>query len=274
MPAALPSLASGAHQRVLITGGGGGLGLALAQRYAADGARLLLVDIDGGRAESARAALPGGGHLAFVADVGSDVSMQALFEAVQAATGGVDVLVNNAGIASAGPLLGTTMEEWRSLLEVNLLGVVRGTLLFLPGMLERGRGHVVSTASFAGLAGAPGIMSYGVAKAGVVAFSEQLRAEMHGTGVDVSVLCPGFFRSQLLDSFQGDTRLRGAVMRMMERSPDTIGAVADAAYAGLRARRFLILPTRAEPMRWRLKRWFPGHYFRMLLQTTASMRRR
>ncbi|GIX38550.1 MAG: short chain dehydrogenase [Silanimonas sp.] len=262
-----------ARERVLITGGGSGLGLALAQRYAADGAQVLVVDIDPVRAEAARAGLPGEGHLAFTADVGDDASMLALKQAVEAAVGGVDVLVNNAGIASGGPLLGTDMAEWRRLLEVDLLSVVRGTLHFLPGMVERGRGHVISTASFAGLAGAPGIMSYGVAKAGVVAFSEQLRAEMHGSGVDVSVLCPAFFRTNLLENFHGDTKVRGMAERMMERSPDTLDSVADRAYAALKARAFLVLPTRREPMRWRLKRWFPEWYFRKLVQGAALSRR-
>ncbi|MFN8901020.1 MAG: SDR family NAD(P)-dependent oxidoreductase, partial [Lysobacteraceae bacterium] len=89
---------SPARERVLITGGGSGLGLALAQRYARDGARVLVVDIDAARAEAARAALPGEGHLAFTADVGDDASIEALGAQVLDATGGVDVLVNNAGI--------------------------------------------------------------------------------------------------------------------------------------------------------------------------------
>ena len=75
------------------------------------------------------------------------------------------------------------MAEWRQMLEVNLLSVVRGCRLFLPGMLAAGRGQIISTASFAGLAGAPGMMTYGVAKAAVVALSEQLRAEVHGKGI-------------------------------------------------------------------------------------------
>ncbi len=261
------------RDRVLITGGGSGLGLALAQRYARDGARLLCVDLDLARAQAAVAGLPGEGHLAFQADVGVDDAMAALKAQVDAAVGGVDVLVNNAGIASGGPLLGTDMAEWRRLIDVDLLSVVRGTLAFLPGMVERGRGHVVSTASFAGLAGAPGIMSYGVAKAGVVAFSEQLRAEMHGTGVAVSVLCPAFFRTNLLENFHGDAKVRGMASRMMDRSPDTLEPVADAAYAALKASSFLVLPTKHEPMRWRIKRWFPEWYFNKLVETAAKMRR-
>lgn len=273
MAAAQNSSSSSARPRVLVTGGGSGLGLALATRYAAQGAQLLLVDIDAARAEAARAGLPGEGHLAFTADVGDDASMEALHEAVVRAVGGVDVLLNNAGIASGGPLIGSTMDEWRRLLEINLLGVVRGTQRFLPGMVERGHGHVISTASFAGLAGAPGIMTYGVAKAAVVAFSEQLRAEMHDTGVAVSVICPAFFQTNLLQNFHGNTAVRGMAAKMMERSSDTVDTVADACFRALSAREFLVIPTRAEPMRWRLKRWFPNWYFKKLIETSNQMRR-
>ena len=115
-----------AGRNVLITGAGSGLGLALAQRHAARGDVVACVDLHGERAEAARAALPGSGHIALTADVGDDASMEALRDAVLAQWGAPDVLVNNAGIASGGTLLESTMDEWREVLEINLLGVVRG----------------------------------------------------------------------------------------------------------------------------------------------------
>jgi NAD(P)-dependent dehydrogenase (short-subunit alcohol dehydrogenase family) len=124
-------------RRVLITGAGSGLGRGLALRYARAGDRVACVDLIGERAEETRALLPGDGHLARVADVGSDESMQALFDAVQAQWQGVDVLVNNAGIASGGPMVETTMAEWHRVLDIDLLSVVRGCRLFLPGMMAR-----------------------------------------------------------------------------------------------------------------------------------------
>ena len=146
------------------------------------------VDLLAERAEAAAAALSGDGHLAHVADVGDDASMHSLHERIEREWGGLDVLVNNAGIASVGPMVETTMEEWRKVLDVDLVGVVRGCRLFLPAMLAARSGQIVNTASFAGLAGAPGMMTYGVAKAAVVALSEQLRAETHHHGVRVSVI--------------------------------------------------------------------------------------
>lgn len=261
------------RSRVLITGAGSGLGLALALRYARAGARVACVDLVADRAEAARASLAGDGHLALIADVGDDASMQVLHDAVQAEWGGVDVLINNAGIASAGAMIETTMEEWRKIIEIDLLGVVRGCRLFLPAMIAAKRGQILNTASFAGLAGAPGMMSYGVAKAGVVALSEQLRAELHDSGVSVGVICPAFFRTNLVDTAIADDRTKARIVRLMDRSPDTIDSVADKVFASAQRREFLILPTREEPMRWRMKRWLPGMYFRMLLKLATKRTR-
>jgi NAD(P)-dependent dehydrogenase (short-subunit alcohol dehydrogenase family) len=258
------------QRKVLITGAGSGLGRALAERHAMHGDAVACADLDRARAEATCASLRGAGHLAFAVDVGSDESMQELADEVRAVWGAVDVLYNNAGIASGGPMVETTMAEWRRILEIDLLGVVRGCRLFLPGMLAARRGAIVNTASFAGLAGAPGIMTYGVAKAGVVALSEQLRAEVEAQGVRVSVVCPSFFRTNLMDAALGSERVRSMALRMMDNSPDTLDSVADAVYAQVQRGTFLILPTRREPMRWRLKRWFPQVYFRKLLKAYAK----
>ena len=258
------------QRRVLITGAGSGLGRALAERHALRGDAVACADLDRGRAEATCAALSGSGHLAFAVDVGSDESMQALADEVRAVWGRLDFLYNNAGIASGGPMVETTMAEWRRILEVDLLGVVRGCRLFLPGMLAARRGAIVNTASFAGLAGAPGIMTYGVAKAGVVALSEQLRAEVEPQGVQVSVICPSFFRTNLMDGALGSERVRSMALNMMDRSPDTLDRVADAVFEQVARGTFLILPTQREPMRWRIKRWFPQVYFRKLLKAYAK----
>jgi NAD(P)-dependent dehydrogenase (short-subunit alcohol dehydrogenase family) len=261
------------QRRVLITGAGSGLGRALALRHARHGDAGACVDLDRARADAVCSDLAGTGHLACAADVGRDDSMEALADDVRAVWGGVDVLYNNAGIASGGPMIETTMAEWRQILEVDLLGVVRGCRLFLPAMLAAKRGRIVNTASFAGLAGAPGIMTYGVAKAGVVALSEQLRAEVHAHGVQVSVVCPSFFRTNLMESALGSDRVKAMAGRLMDVSPDTCDSVADTVFEQAERGRFLILPTRHEPMRWRFKRWFPEAYFRKLLARIAQAER-
>ena len=206
----------GNQRRVLITGAGSGLGQALALRYAKAGDRVACVDLSTERSEVTRPSLAGSGHLALAADVGSDEAMEQLRDEINREWGGVDVLINNAGIASGGSMVETTMDEWRRLLEVDLLSVVRGCRMFLPGMLAAGKGQIISTASFAGLAGAPGVMTYGVAKAGVVALSEQLRAEVQHKGIKVSVICPSFFRTNLCDTAIGSEKVRNLAVKLMD----------------------------------------------------------
>lgn len=261
------------QRRILITGAGSGLGLALAHRFARAGARVACVDLLGERAEAARAALPGDGHLALVADVGDDASMQALHDRIAAEWNGLDVLLNNAGIASGGPMTGTTMEEWRRILDIDLLGVVRGCRLFLPMMLAAKRGQIVNTASLAGLAAAPGIMSYGVAKAGVVALSEQLRAEVHGHGIRVTVLCPAFFRTNLMETAIIDGDAKRFAQKMMDRARDTPDQIADRCFAAIERGDFLVLPSRRTPWLWRMKRWLPGLYFRQMARMALKLSR-
>jgi NAD(P)-dependent dehydrogenase (short-subunit alcohol dehydrogenase family) len=254
------------QRRVLITGAGSGLGQALALRYARAGDRVACVDLSIERSEVTRKTLTGSGHLALAADVGSDEAMEQLRDGINREWGGVDVLINNAGIASGGAMVETTMDEWRRLLEVDLLSVVRGCRMFLPGMLTAGQGQIISTASFAGLAGAPGMMTYGVSKAGVVALSEQLRAEVQHKGIRVSVICPSFFRTNLCDTAIGNPKVKDLALKLMDTSPDTLDSVADHVFADAERGRFMIIPTRHEPMRWRMKRWFPEFYFRKMTQ--------
>jgi NAD(P)-dependent dehydrogenase (short-subunit alcohol dehydrogenase family) len=257
--------------RVLITGAGSGLGQALALRFAQQGAHVACVDIDVERAQRTATKLPGSGHIALLADVADDQSMHMLSQEMHAQWGGVDVLINNAGIASGGDILSAPLEQWRQLLEVNFLSVVRGSRLFLPGMLKQQSGHIINTASFAGLAGAPGLMTYGVSKAAVVAFSEQLRAELAGKGVAVSVICPAFFKTNLMQSTVGSEKIKHLGQKMMDRSPDSLDMVADRVMRGIACRQFMILPTKNEPILWRLKRYFPEVYFKFLLKKSGSL---
>jgi short-subunit dehydrogenase len=130
---------------------------------------------------------------------------------------------------------------------------------------------VLNTASFAGLAGAPGLMTYGTAKAAVVALSEQLRAEVESRGVRVGVICPSFFRTNLCESGIGSPATMKLARHLMDIATDTVDSVADRVYADAEAGRFLIIPTRAEPMRWRLKRWLPTLYYSLLKRKYAAL---
>ncbi len=256
-------------QRVLITGGGSGLGRAIALRYASAGWRIGLADISLERAEAvaAEARALGVQADAFHVDVSSDSSVLALRDDVTARWGGVDHLYNNAGVSSGGSLLQTSIDDWRWMLDINLLSVVRGCQAFLPGMVAQGTGHIVNTASFAGLAGAGGLSSYSVAKAGVVTLSETLRAELAlaDSAVRVSVVCPSFFRTNLLENFRGPERARGMAHKLMEKAGETADDIARLVVDAVMAGRFLIIPTAPERTRWRIKRFLPEFYFRKLV---------
>jgi NAD(P)-dependent dehydrogenase (short-subunit alcohol dehydrogenase family) len=259
--------------RVLITGAGSGLGQALALRYGQDGHRIACADIQPERAQATAALLAAAGveALALSVDVADADSVAALEQALRNTWGGIDVLVNNAGVSSAGSFADTALDDWRWMLQVNLMGVVHGCRSFLPGLLGQRRGRIVNIASYAALAGAPGIAPYAVAKAGVVALSESLRAELDGTGVGVSVACPSFFPTRLLENFRAPaSRYRTLAEKMMAASRTDATRVADAIVRAAAAGTFLILPTPDEPARWRLKRWFPEFYFRQLMRRVRA----
>lgn len=256
--------------RVLITGAGSGLGRALALRYASAGWRVGVADIVGERAElvAGEARTLGATAEAFVVDVGDDASVDRLRDAALAKLGGIDHLINNAGVSSAGSVMETSLDDWRWMLDINLMSVVRGCRAFLPAMVAQQRGHIVNTASFAGIACASGMAAYSTAKAGVIALSESLRADMAvaQTGVNVSVVCPSFFRTNLLENWRGPERARTMASKLMDRAGETADDIAGAVYDGVMAGRFMIVPTSPERTRWRLKRFFPEFYFRKLVQ--------
>ncbi len=259
-------------RRVLITGAGSGLGRALAIAYARRGDCVAAVDIRVERAQETIALLDAADrpHLALAADVGSDASMAALKESIEQHWDGLEILVNNAGVASGGPVWQTDLAEWERVNNINLMGVVRGCNLFVP-LLRNSGGLVINTASFAGLAGAPELGAYGVSKAAVVALSEGLRAELHAHGGKVSVLCPSFFQTRLTESCApGQERIRDIAERMMSKGPLSAEQVADYTIKYSEKGRFLLLPHKDTRVMWWLKRHLPGAYFRSMLRYASK----
>lgn len=183
---------------VLVTGGASGLGAALVAEFRARGDRVLTTDL----AEGAPAGLPAGADYLRL-DVTSDDDWAGALAWVEEHWGGLDVLVNNAGVAAGGRIDVLGMDDWRWITEINLFGVVRGCRTFTPLFKRRGSGHIVNTASAAGLVHPPAMSSYNATKAAVVALSETLLHELHPFGVRVSVVCPSFFRTNLASSLRG-----------------------------------------------------------------------
>ena len=249
-------------RRVLVTGAASGLGLALVKAFVARGDQVLATDVHADRPD----VLPGpAAYLPL--DVRSDEAWLAALAHVRQTWAGLDLLVNNAGVAAGGRIDVATMDEWHWIVDINLLGVVRGCRTFTPLLKEQGHGHIVNTASLAGLVHAPGMAAYNTVKAGVVALSETLSHELGPCGISVSVVCPSFFRTNLGASFQGaDTVMEDAGRRMVSGSRRSADDVAVTVLKGIDSRKDVILTDLDGHIAWRAKRFIRPAY-------TAVMRR-
>ena len=257
---------------VAITGAGSGFGAALAHKYASGGWSVAVTDINEERARQTLFEIDSfdGDSFSMPLDITNTDHWQQLHSVVMQRWGGLGVLVNNAGVAAAGNVEDTSIEDWAWVLDIDLMGVVRGCHQFAALMKQQKTGHIVNISSFAGLAGLPFITAYGVAKAGVVALSEALRAEMRPYGVGVTVACPAFVKTGLLDSFratQPDTLAR--VTRWMESSGVTAEQVADDITKAVRENTFLLLTHSQTRKAWRMKRWFPERYYKTIAKRSS-----
>jgi len=268
-------------KRIFITGAGSGLGKALALRFAREGWRVAATDV---RLDSVEQTLKevraaGGSGFARVCDVTSEESFAAVAARLAAEWGGVDVLVNNAGVATKGTVEESPIEQWQWVLNINLLGCVRGSRAVIPLMKAQRGGHIVNIASFAGIANPPAMASYNAAKAAVISLSETLRHELEPDGVGVSVACPTFFKTNLIASSrvapgghddQAAPQMEKIVQRLMEKSSFTAETVADLIFAAVRERRFLVLAQADDRRQVLMKRLSPEMYHRMVQKATAK----
>jgi len=254
--------------RVVITGAGGGLGRAFALELARRRGRVLAADIDLSAAELTAAAVrdAGGEARAVACDVAKVAEVDALVEQADDAFGGADLVINNAGVAVSGPLADIPLADWDWIVGINLMGVVYGCRAFIPHFKARGGGAILNVASAAGLLNTPQMAPYNVTKAGVVALSETLCGELQGTKIGVTVLCPTFFQTNIMQATRScDPDQRRVAEKLMARAKLQAPEVARHALASVDAGELYSLPHSDGAWLWRLKRLTPERFYQTLV---------
>jgi NAD(P)-dependent dehydrogenase (short-subunit alcohol dehydrogenase family) len=225
--------------RVLVTGGASGLGRAIAARFHAGGRRVLLSDVDGAAAALAAEEI---GTPALPLDVTSGEDWANARDWCEREWGGLDVLVNNAGVGAGGRFEKIGMADWDWIWEINVRGVVLGCRTFVPDFKARGAGHLVNVASLAGIMNLPAMSSYNVTKAAVISLSDTLRLELEPYGVHTTVVCPAFVRTNLGDRLRSpDPATARLVDKLMTSSTITAEDVADQVFDAVARKKFLLL---------------------------------
>ncbi len=266
------SAANGFEGRTaIITGGASGIGRELGAELVRRGARVVLADIDADAVAKAAASLsPAGRHRAAVVgrplDVRDRAAVQHLVDEVVDRDGALDYLFNNAGISIGGPTQELAGEHWDRIIDVNLRGVVNGVLAAYPQMIEQGHGHIVNTASAAGLVATPLAVSYATTKHAVVGLSTGMRPEAAAHGVRVSVLCPGAVETAILDRPPPDglppttsaTVTAREYLTRMRQQPMAVEPFVRAALRGVeRNKAIIVVPFSANAL-WYVFRVSPG----------------
>ena len=256
-----------ANAKAVVTGAGSGIGRSFALELARRGGDIICADIDVQRAAETVALieqLPSGTGHAVQCDVSDRSAIESLAARAQEIFGGAPTLViNNAGVGIGGRPVGDIgFEDWDWALGINLWGVVYGCEVFTPLLRAAGRGGIINVASAAGFAAAPSMAAYNVSKAGVMSLSETLAAELGGTGIAVTVLCPTFVKTNVFT----DGRITPASMNLSQLLARWTGLSADnVAMRTLDAHddgRFYVVPQLDATVIWHLKRHFPGLYVR------------
>jgi NAD(P)-dependent dehydrogenase (short-subunit alcohol dehydrogenase family) len=249
----------------VVTGAASGIGLALAERFAAEGMKVVMADIESAALDTVAAAVKAKAPavLTVRVDVSRAEDVERLARETYAAFGAAHVVCNNAGVAVIGAVHEHSLADWQWVMGVNLWGVIHGVRAFVPRMLAGGdEGHIVNTASMAGLTTAPFMSIYDVTKHGVVALSESMFKEFEVTGapLGVSVVCPGLINTSIMRSSRNRPAEEGKAGPMAQAFGQALGdrlthgyppsEVAEQVLRGIRDKRFYIVPAQPEVREW------------------------
>lgn len=265
----LPGLGTGrrrsARADAVVTGAGSGIGRGFALEIARRGGRVVCADIDDVTAKET-ADLIGARAMPYLCDVSDGDAVADMADAAQEWFGKpVDLVVNNAGIGAGGVVTGDLpLELWRKTIDVNLWGVIHGCHVFAPRLRAAGWGGIINVGSAASFAAAPRMAAYNVSKAGVLALSETLAAELSGTGVGVTVLCPTFVKTNIVNPETSDERAVRAATTAMKWTGVSPESVARAALDALDRGQLHVVPQLDAKVIWQAKRLLPATYTRAL----------
>ncbi len=258
----------------VVTGGASGIGRALGKALIARGARVVLADIDGPGLEERKTEL--GDVDTEIVDVTDADAVRKLVDGAAERHGSLDFMFNNAGIAVLGEAYDLPLDGWNRVLDINVRGVVHGTLAAYDIMRRQGSGHIVNTGSLAGLLPSPGLAAYATSKHAVVGLSKTLRVEAAEYGVKVSVVCPGVIDTPLTQNIDTVNMDQAAALEQIARAPLTFGAPDDCArdiLRGVEKNRAVILVTaHGKLMVWAFK-WMPGLVYRIAQSGLAKGRK-
>lgn len=263
------------QKRIFVTGGASGFGRALAERWGRAGYRVCIGDVHDERSAETLAALRRAGVTAHAlrCDVTKDEDLEAAAAWLESNWGGVDIVVNNAGVAIGGSITEISLEDWRWIVDINLLGVVRGCKTFTPMFQRQGSGHFVNVSSMAGLIHPPMMSAYNATKAAVVAISETLRVELAKDGIAVTVVCPSFFRTNLTETMRaGNPDTARITHRLVNKAKLGADEIAELAFRGVSRGDFHVLTHADGKVAWMLKRLAPfSIYARAIAHNTRRM---
>jgi NADP-dependent 3-hydroxy acid dehydrogenase YdfG len=262
------------RKRAFITGASSGLGLELARALSHDGWSLGLFDRNLERLTAVEGELSARGVtvLAYPGDVTQADELTVAVNSFAATVDGLDVMINNAGVAGSGTLMEIPLEDWQWIIDINFMGVVRGCRAAIPHLQRNATGLLINVASAAAFASAPGMASYNATKAAVLSLSETLAGELRSTGTQVSVVMPTYFKTGLLETFRGPEQSRAMARELMDNSGYQVTDVArDILTLSGAGKMYIVLPKSAHRL-WRFKRWMPGVFLSRVLAMREKMR--
>ncbi|CAN5733151.1 SDR family NAD(P)-dependent oxidoreductase [soil metagenome] len=260
----------------IVTGAGSGFGRAIALALGARGGRVLATDVDEATLAETVEMLKSRGvtATAMPCDVRDAKQVEAMVQRAKTDWNAVDVIVNNAGVAVVGPVGEVSLEDWRFEIDINLYGVIYGCHFAVPIMREQGRGWILNVASAAGLLSPPEMGPYNVTKAGVVALTETLSAELDGTGVSASALCPTFFRTNIAKAQRSPEGLKKQSAHLVENAKWSADEIAQVALRGLESGRLYVIPQNDGKFAWGMKRMLGNAFPKLAAKAALRMKRR